>query len=128
LPLPPSFGVPIFIFWSGGTTPRLPRQPRATSGQSSFYVMTSDTSPGPFWPDNGDRQLINLFRAYPLSHRTFFRVPRNGALVFEVGLFVGSGLGGGGWVSSLFAGGLGFLACPFVELQVVVPGIIGPMA
>jgi hypothetical protein len=80
------------------------------------------------WPDFGDRQITDIFQAYPLVHRGFFTVPRNGSLVFQVILDIESTLSGGGWCTSNFSPtesvSGGFVLCPFVELQVSTSGIV----
>lgn len=83
-----------------------------------------DMSTGLF--DSGDHQVIDVFQAYPLAHRTFLTVPRNGSLVFQVSLNIGSTLFGGGWCTSNLSPTApgGFVLCPFVELQVSTSGIM----
>ena len=79
-------------------------------------LSAHDTSKGPFLPFKGDRQLIDVFRGYPLAHSNF-TVGAGGLVVFEVTLNVASRLEGGGWCNSLFWNNYGFVACPYVELQ-----------
>jgi len=109
----------IFELWNSPAT-----SPVRESEQESFVdvALAEAVGGGIFVPASAvwDREGFEVFRGHILAHRTFFGVPRNGSLAFEVGLFVNTVKRGGGWCVS-DCSDPGFIACPFVELQVAAP-------
>ena len=105
------------MFWDGRSGIDVPFQAsqrahiadRSALDQAQFYW--------PIWPFKGDRHLIDVSQQSSLAYSNLI-VPPGQSILFAVSLHVRSQLGGGGWCSSLFWSDFGFLACPFVELQI----------
>jgi len=112
----------ILEMWNRPPTSPIPEGEQQVKYIVDMFGMAASRYP---FGDSVNQQSVDVFRGYPLLHRNFFVVPRNGSLVFQVSLtvesFMDGGLTGSGWVVSFFTDP-DFLLCPFVELQVGTSG------
>jgi hypothetical protein len=106
------------MFWEGGSGTDVPYQ---ASQRVHIANLGALDAAQPYWPIfpffKGDRNLIDVSQQYPLAYSNLI-VPPGQLILFAVSLHVRSELDGGGWCNSLFWGDYGFVACPFVELQI----------
>jgi hypothetical protein len=106
------------MFWEHGSGTDVPFQ---ASQRAHITDLRSAAENIPFF--RSSRHMTNVSQQVPLSYTNLI-VPPGQLIVFAVSLHVSSTLDDGGspdgtsWCDSDFWGDLGFLACPFVELQV----------
>ena len=105
------------MFWEGGFGTDVPYEASQRAHIANLDVFDYASPYWPIWPfKGGDRRLIDVSQQYPLAYSNLI-VPPGQPIVFAVSLHVRSELYGGGWCNSLFWNDLGFVACPYVELQ-----------
>jgi hypothetical protein len=100
------------MFWEHGSVTDVPFQ---ASQRAHITDLRSVAMNIPWFRQS--RHSTNVSQQVPLSYTNLI-VPPGQLIVFAVSLHVTSTLDRGGDCASYFDGDLGFLACPFVELQV----------